>query len=66
MVIILMISTTSSSFYQILPHDIDEVIEMGKKNLKRFSRSVKEFEWHTKELEKLDLARKVRRARNII
>lgn len=60
MVIILMISTTSIQFQQIMPSDIEDVITMGKQNLQRFSLSVTEFEWHLKELQKLDYFRKAK------
>ncbi|KAG4428404.1 hypothetical protein IFR05_016116 [Cadophora sp. M221] len=64
MVIILMISTTSPQFQQIVPSDIEEIISIGQQNLKRFGLSVREFEWHLQELEKLDRARKARKAEN--
>ncbi|KAH7411086.1 hypothetical protein BKA64DRAFT_373122 [Cadophora sp. MPI-SDFR-AT-0126] len=64
MVIILMIATISPQFQQIIPADIDEVIISGQQNLKRFSLSVTEFEWHLQKLEELDRARKVRQAEN--
>jgi len=55
-VIILMIATMCPSFQSILPYDIENIIAAGQANLRRFSRSVKEFEWHTVELDKLDQA----------
>ncbi|KAK0120787.1 hypothetical protein ONS96_010989 [Cadophora gregata f. sp. sojae] len=61
MVIILMITTSSPQFQQVIPADIEEVIIAGQQNLKRFSLSVKEFEWHLQELQKLDRARKARK-----
>ncbi|PVH82098.1 hypothetical protein DL98DRAFT_530530 [Cadophora sp. DSE1049] len=64
MVTILMISTSSPQFQQIIPADIEEVIVAGQQNLKRFSLSVREFDWHLQELEKLDRARKARKAEN--
>ncbi|KAE9368400.1 hypothetical protein N431DRAFT_347452, partial [Stipitochalara longipes BDJ] len=59
MVIILMIATICPSFQSILPHDIEDVIAAGQRNLRRFSCSVKEFEWHIAELDRLDQARKL-------
>tara|TARA_R110002060_G_scaffold43187_5_gene54648 strand:+ start:1750 stop:1968 length:219 start_codon:yes stop_codon:yes gene_type:complete len=64
MVIILMITTSSPQFQEVIPADIEEVIIAGQQNLKRFSLSVREFEWHLRELAKLDRARKARRAEN--
>ena len=64
MVIILMITTSSPQFQEVIPADIEEVIIAGQQNLKRFSMSVREFEWHLRELAKLDRARKARRAEN--
>ena len=64
MVIILMITTSSPQFQKVIPADIEEVIIAGQQNLKRFSMSVREFEWHLQELAKLDRARKARKAEN--
>ena len=64
MVIILMITTSSPQFQEVIPADIEEVIIAGQQNLKRFSLSVREFEWHLRELAKLDRARKARKAEN--
>lgn len=60
MVIILMIASACPSLQSILPHDIDEAIQTGQQNMRRFRKSVKQFEWHINELEKLDRARKAR------
>jgi hypothetical protein len=60
MIIILMIATKCPSFQSILPHDIEEVIAAGQQNLRRFSHSIKEFEWHIAELDRLDRARRIR------
>lgn len=62
--IILMITTSSPQFQEVIPADIEEVIIAGQQNLKRFSLSVREFEWHLRELAKLDRARKARKAEN--
>jgi len=59
-----MITTSSPQFQEVIPADIEEVIIAGQQNLKRFSLSVREFEWHLRELAKLDRARKARRAEN--
>ena len=59
-----MITTSSPQFQEVIPADIEEVIIAGQQNLKRFSMSVREFEWHLRELAKLDRARKARRAEN--
>jgi len=57
MVIILMISTTVPLFYPLLPTKIEDIIAMGRQNVRRFSTCIKEFRWHDAELEKLDKAR---------
>lgn len=57
MVIILRVATVCSAFREILLDDIEEAIFLGKRNLQRFSISVREFEWHLRILEKLDAAR---------
>jgi len=44
MVIILMLVTTSSSFHEFLPVDIEAVISMGQRNMSRFRKSVEHFE----------------------
>lgn len=63
MTIILMISTIIPVLHGLLPIDVEEVIETGKRNLLRFSQSVTQFEWHIQVLENLDRARRARIAR---
>lgn len=58
MVIILMISAACPSFRPILPADLEEAIATGQQNMLRFSMSIKEFDWHIKELRNLDVARR--------
>lgn len=54
MVVILRVATICSALQGILPLDIEDAIMKGRRNLKRFSKSIPEFEWHSKELENLD------------
>lgn len=56
MVIILRVATVCTVFRDILPDDVDDVIVVGKRNMKRFGLSVKEFQWHLEVLDKLDAA----------
>ncbi|KAF5232582.1 hypothetical protein FAUST_8614 [Fusarium austroamericanum] len=63
MTIILMISTIVPVLRELLPTDVEEVIETGKRNLLRFSQSVTQFEWHIQVLENLETARRARKAR---
>lgn len=60
MTIILMVATLTPTFSEIQPDNVEESICTGIRNLRRFSRSVKEFAWHVQTLERLDLARKQR------
>ncbi|KAI0593205.1 hypothetical protein F4775DRAFT_586993 [Biscogniauxia sp. FL1348] len=57
MVIILRVCTLVPVFAPILPQDIEEAIFLGKRNLQRFSASIREFQWHLRVLEQLDAAR---------
>lgn len=59
MVLILMIATICPSFQSILPHDIEDVIAAGQQNLRPFSCSIEEFEWHIARLDRLDRARRL-------
>lgn len=62
MITILMVSTITPAMSSIVPHDVEESIITGVHNLRRFSNSVREFSWHLKILERLDIARKARLA----
>lgn len=53
MVIILRVATMCPVFRDILPDDIEGAMFVGTRNLRRFSISVKEFEWHLSILERL-------------
>ncbi|KAF5702840.1 oleate-activated transcription factor 1 [Fusarium mundagurra] len=63
MTIILMVATIFPIFKDLLPGDVEDVILAGKRNLARFSQSVAEFSWHIEILERLDVARQSRIAR---
>ncbi|RBQ97113.1 hypothetical protein VDGD_10496 [Verticillium dahliae] len=54
MVIILRVATMCPVFCDILPAEIERAIVVGGRNLRRFSGSVREFEWHLGVLEKLE------------
>lgn len=54
MTIILRVATKLSVFSNILPPDIEEIIALGKQNLRRFRVSIAEFEWHLSVLDALD------------
>ncbi|KAI1455853.1 hypothetical protein F4805DRAFT_468439 [Annulohypoxylon moriforme] len=54
MVMILRVCTRCKIFAGILPDNVDEVIYLGKRNLRRFSINIREFEWHLNILEKLE------------
>ncbi|RNJ60441.1 hypothetical protein D7B24_008133 [Verticillium nonalfalfae] len=54
MVIILRVATMCPVFCDILPPEIERAIVVGGRNLRRFSGSVREFEWHLGVLEKLE------------
>jgi hypothetical protein len=56
MVIILRVATTCAVFNNILLADTEDVIAIGKRNLRRFSVSIPEFRWHLDVLEALDKA----------
>jgi hypothetical protein len=64
MTIILMVATIFPIFRNLLPDDVEDAILGGKRNLSRFSQSVAEFSWHIEILERLDVARRNRMARN--
>jgi hypothetical protein len=51
---ILRVATTCSVFNNILLPDTEIVIATGKRNLRRFSVSIPEFQWHIEVLEALD------------
>ncbi|KXH26607.1 hypothetical protein CSIM01_02908 [Colletotrichum simmondsii] len=53
MVTILRVATMCPVFKEILPEDIEGAMFVGTRNLRRFSISVKEFEWHLSVLERL-------------
>ncbi|KAI1631204.1 hypothetical protein F4809DRAFT_646656 [Biscogniauxia mediterranea] len=57
MVIVLRVCTVVPVFAPILPQDVEEAIFLGKRNLQRFSASIREFQWHLRVLEQLDAAR---------
>ncbi|KAI5919434.1 hypothetical protein F4810DRAFT_687413 [Camillea tinctor] len=57
MVIILRVCTVIPVFAPILPQDVEEAIFLGKRNLQRFSASIREFQWHLRVLDQLDAAR---------
>lgn len=54
-----MIATATPEFQNILPEDIETVICMGQQNIRRYSVNVKEFEWHIRELEKINSGRRL-------
>ncbi|KAI1484539.1 hypothetical protein F5X96DRAFT_435421 [Biscogniauxia mediterranea] len=54
MVIVLRVCTVVPVFAPILPQDVEEAIFLGKRNLQRFSASIREFQWHLRVLEQLD------------
>ncbi|KAH6616811.1 hypothetical protein C7974DRAFT_52714 [Boeremia exigua] len=56
MIIILRIATLCQLFRDLLSDDVEHVIFVGKRNLRRFARSVKDFQWHLEVLDKLDAA----------
>ncbi|VUC29282.1 unnamed protein product, partial [Clonostachys rosea] len=62
MITILMVATITPAMSSIVPHDVEESIITGVHNLRRFSNSVREFSWHLKILERLDISRKARLA----
>ncbi|KAF6802046.1 C6 finger domain-containing protein, partial [Colletotrichum sojae] len=62
MVIILRVATMCPVFRDILPADIEQAMFGGTRNLRRFSISVKEFEWHLGVLERLEASCKNRMA----
>ncbi|KAF6811084.1 C6 finger domain-containing protein [Colletotrichum musicola] len=62
MVIILRVATMCPVFRDILPADIEKAMFVGTRNLRRFSISVKEFEWHLGVLERLEASCKNRMA----
>lgn len=62
MTIILMVATVSPLYASILPAGIEESIYLGVQNLRRFSISVEEFEWHLEVLDLLETARRKRAA----
>ncbi|KAG9499446.1 hypothetical protein J7337_007902 [Fusarium musae] len=47
----------------LLPQDVEGAIQAGKRNLARFGQSVAEFSWHIEILERIDVARRNRIAR---
>lgn len=60
MVTILRVATMCPVFKESLPEDIEGAMFVGKRNLRRFSISVKEFEWHLSVLERLEASCKNR------
>ncbi|KAH6695538.1 hypothetical protein F5X68DRAFT_266897 [Plectosphaerella plurivora] len=56
MVIILRVASVCPPLQAAMPGEIEDVISTGKRNLKRFSGSVREFRWHMEVLDQLDLA----------
>jgi hypothetical protein len=63
MTIILMVATIFPIFKDLLPQDVEDAIQAGKRNLARFGQSVAEFSWHIEILERIDVARRNRIAR---
>ncbi|TDZ16675.1 Citrinin biosynthesis transcriptional activator ctnR [Colletotrichum orbiculare MAFF 240422] len=62
MVIILRVATMCPVFRDILPADIEQAIFVGTRNMRRFSLSVGEFEWHLGVLERMEMSCKNRMA----
>ncbi|KAK6213091.1 hypothetical protein QIS74_09093 [Colletotrichum tabaci] len=62
MVVILRVATMCAVFREILPPDIEQAMFVGTRNLRRFSISVREFEWHLGVLDRLEAACKNRMA----
>ncbi|KAL0936764.1 C6 finger domain-containing protein [Colletotrichum truncatum] len=62
MVMILRVATMCQVFQDVLPGDIEHAIFVGRRNLRRFNISVKEFEWHLKVLEQMEASCKKRMA----
>ncbi|TDZ60843.1 Citrinin biosynthesis transcriptional activator ctnR [Colletotrichum trifolii] len=62
MVIILRVATMCPVFQDILPADIEQAIFVGTRNMRRFSLSAGEFEWHLGVLERMDMSCKIRMA----
>ena len=58
MVMILIAASITPELQVILPLDIEHKISTGKRNMKRFGVSIREFEWHYEVLERLDAARR--------
>ncbi|KAL3291087.1 C6 finger domain-containing protein [Colletotrichum asianum] len=54
MVMILRVATVCPVSHDALPSDIEQAIFIGKRNLRRFSISVTEFQWHLGVLERLE------------
>lgn len=56
MVIILRVASVCPPLQELIPDDVENVIRVGKRNLRRFGVSVKEFRWHSEVLDELDAA----------
>lgn len=56
MVMILRVASVCPPLQTAMPDEAEAVISTGKRNLRRFSGSVREFRWHMEVLDKLDVA----------
>jgi hypothetical protein len=52
-IIIVRVATICPHLASIIPDNIEDVIETGMRNLRRFSGSIREFSWHLEFLEQL-------------
>lgn len=64
-IVILRIATVCPVFGSVLPHDVEDIIATGKRNMQRFRVSVREFIWHIQVLESLDYAARCRLSSSI-
>lgn len=53
-ILILKVVGMHEAFRDVLPQGVEEAIAMGKRNLQRFSLSIREFEWHLQLLAQLE------------